>query len=266
VLEGIGLIEKESKNSIKWKGATDFGDTVDMKLEVERLKEKRDNMAAFEEELDQQRAKIKQCLCNIIDDPASSRYPFIYSHVLKFYKSYFFNGCVSTLAFVTYEDIQNLPSFRETTVLAIQAPEDTQVTVDNPPSSNSICLHLRSCTGPINVLVMRDQDELKCGKKRTMSSSPINKVPRLDAGEDGGRMTSDGDDGRVLSEGSSTCNVAVSEEVERREDVVVDGSSEMLCGNEIINELIQSHSELLLILSDDQGYCYLYYGQSMFNH
>jgi hypothetical protein len=113
---------------------------------------------------------------------------------------------------------------------------------------------------------MRDQDELKCGKKRTMSSSPINKVPRLDAGEDGGRMTSDGDDGRVLSEGSSTCNVAVSEEVERREDVVVDGSSEMLCGNEIINELIQSHSELLLILSDDQGYCYLYYGQSMFNH
>jgi hypothetical protein len=89
---------------------------------------------------------------------------------------------------------------------------------------------------------MRDQDELKCGKKRTMSSSPINKVPRLDAGEDGGRMTSDGDDGRVLSEGSSTCNVAVSEEVERREDVVVDGSSEMLCGNEIINELIQSHS------------------------
>lgn len=60
------------------RGATDFGDTLDMQMEVQRLKEKRDKMMEHEQELDEQCAKIKQCLHNIVDDPDINQYPFNY--------------------------------------------------------------------------------------------------------------------------------------------------------------------------------------------
>lgn len=155
VLEGIGLIEKESKNSIKWKGATDFGDTPDMQMEVEKLKERKMKLTNLEEELDQQCSKIRQCLRNIVDDPDSNN-----------------------LAFVTYEDIRKLELFEGATVLAIQAPPDTELTVANQPGgSGEYCLGLRSDSGSISVLVIGDKEQnIDKMRKRTLSSDSSSNV------------------------------------------------------------------------------------------
>ena len=61
-----------------YRGATDFGDTPDMQMEVEKLKERKMKLTNLEEELDQQCSKIRQCLRNIVDDPDSNKYPFNY--------------------------------------------------------------------------------------------------------------------------------------------------------------------------------------------
>lgn len=60
-----------------FRGATDFGDTLDMQLKVQNLKEKKERMITCEHELDEQCDKIKQCLHNIIDDPGNSKYPLL---------------------------------------------------------------------------------------------------------------------------------------------------------------------------------------------
>ena len=64
------------------RGATDFGDTPDMQMEVKKLKEKRDKLVDWEYELDEQCGKIRQCLCNIIEDPSNSKYPLITTTIL----------------------------------------------------------------------------------------------------------------------------------------------------------------------------------------
>ena len=58
--------------SLSHRGATDFGDTLDMQLKVQGLKEKREKMEECENELDEQCAKVRQCLENIVDDPANN--------------------------------------------------------------------------------------------------------------------------------------------------------------------------------------------------
>ncbi|MGH0129436.1 UNVERIFIED_CONTAM: hypothetical protein FKN15_020088 [Acipenser sinensis] len=78
VLEGIGLIEKKSKNSIQWKGVGPGCNTreiadklIDMKAELEDLERR-------EHELDQQRVWVQQSIKNVTDDIQNSRYPFFY--------------------------------------------------------------------------------------------------------------------------------------------------------------------------------------------
>ncbi|TRY54541.1 hypothetical protein DNTS_033405 [Danionella cerebrum] len=72
VLEGIGLIEKKSKNSIQWKGVGPGCNTreiadklIDLKLELEDLDRR-------EHELDQQRVWVQQSIKNVTDDSLNS--------------------------------------------------------------------------------------------------------------------------------------------------------------------------------------------------
>ncbi|RXM33589.1 Transcription factor E2F4 [Acipenser ruthenus] len=130
VLEGIGLIEKKSKNSIQWKGVGPGCNTreiadklIDMKAELEDLERR-------EHELDQQRVWVQQSIKNVTDDIQNSKYPFFHCAgcAVKSFKALL---CyMETLAYVTHEDICSC--FKGDTLLAIRAPSGTQLEVPVP--------------------------------------------------------------------------------------------------------------------------------------
>ncbi|MCI4380339.1 hypothetical protein PGIGA_G00238900 [Pangasianodon gigas] len=187
VLEGIGLIEKKSKNSIQWKGVGPGCNTreiadklIDLKLELEDLDRR-------EHELDQQRVWVQQSIKNVTDDSQNSPYPSLalpparrseQSGVLASRKT---PECESslkrvvafvasltrhTLAYVTHQDLCNC--FKGDTLLAIRAPSGTQLEVPIPESvvngQKKYQIHLKSSSGPIDVLLVN---------KDPASASPV---------------------------------------------------------------------------------------------
>ncbi|XP_033115719.1 transcription factor E2F5-like [Anneissia japonica] len=143
VLEGIGLIEKKSKNSIQWKGAGPGCNTTELADRLEVLKEELSELQDRERELDEQREWVQQSIKNVTDDQENSR-----------------------LAYVNHEDL--CKCFKNDTLLAIQAPSGTQLEVPVPErgadNKKKYQIHLKSFNGPIYVLLVN---------KDTSSSSPV---------------------------------------------------------------------------------------------
>lgn len=108
VLEGIGLIEKKSKNNIQWMGPHDFA-SEEEKDKVDSLKEEIVELKQRETEVDE---RIKQMQANI--------------------KSMASNPQNTKLAFVTQNDLSSLPQFKQQTVIAIKAPSGTILEVPDP--------------------------------------------------------------------------------------------------------------------------------------
>ncbi|KAM4689737.1 transcription factor E2F5 [Discoglossus pictus] len=132
VLEGIGLIEKKSKNSIQWKGV---GSGCNSKEVIDKLKDLKADVADLEhkeKKLDQQKEQLQQSIKNIMDDS--------------------FN----TFSYVTHEDV--CKCFHEDTLLAVRAPTGTQLEVPIPEMSKKgrkkCQVNLKSRTGPIHVLLL----------------------------------------------------------------------------------------------------------------
>ncbi|OCT84714.1 transcription factor E2F4-like [Xenopus laevis] len=142
VLEGIGLIEKKSKNSIQWKGVGPGCNTREIADKLIDLKAELADLEQREQELDQQRVWVQQSIKNVTDDVHN-------------------NG----LAYLTHEDICHC--FRGDTLLAIRAPSGTCLEVPVPENTNGqkkFQIHLKSTTGPIEVLLVN---------KDTSSSPPV---------------------------------------------------------------------------------------------
>ncbi|XP_011157894.1 transcription factor E2F5 [Solenopsis invicta] len=106
VLEGIGLIEKKSKNSIQWKGAGPGCNTQEVGEKLTDLKEEISKLEAHEQLLDTHTRWIQQSIKNIEDDTVNRKY-----------------------AYVTYEDVKE--NFTDEFVLGIQGPPDTKLSVPN---------------------------------------------------------------------------------------------------------------------------------------
>uniref|UniRef100_A0A6I8SFV6 E2F transcription factor 4 n=1 Tax=Xenopus tropicalis TaxID=8364 RepID=A0A6I8SFV6_XENTR len=144
VLEGIGLIEKKSKNSIQWKGVGPGCNTREIADKLIDLKAELADLEQREQELDQQRVWVQQSIKNVTDDVQNTGYPF---------------------AYLTHEDICRC--FRGDTLLAIRAPSGTCLEVPVPENTNGqkkFQIHLKSTTGPIEVLLVN---------KDTSSSPPV---------------------------------------------------------------------------------------------
>ncbi|XP_053322703.1 transcription factor E2F5 [Spea bombifrons] len=143
VLEGIGLIEKKSKNSIQWKGVGAGCNTKEVLDNLRNLKAEIANLELKEKELDQQKVWLQQSIKNIMDDPINR--PF---------------------SFVTHDDVCN--SFSGDTLLAVQAPSGTQLEVPIPEvgqnGQKKYQISLKSTAGPINVLLIN---------KESGSSKPV---------------------------------------------------------------------------------------------
>nr|QDM02517.1 E2F5 [Apostichopus japonicus] len=137
VLEGIGLIEKKSKNSIQWKGGGPGTNTKEASERVEILKQEISTLDEVEAELDQQHKRVNQSIRNVQDDQENSR-----------------------LAYVTHEDL--CKCFKGDTLLAIKAPSGTQLEVPvpevGPDKSKRYQIHLKSHNGAIYVILVNKDD------------------------------------------------------------------------------------------------------------
>ncbi|XP_061532289.1 transcription factor E2F4 isoform X2 [Phycodurus eques] len=133
VLEGIGLIEKKSKNSIQWKGVGPGCNTREIADKLIDLKAELDDLAVRERELDQQRVWVQQSIKNVTDDSNNS-----------------------PMAYVKHEDLCG--AFKGDTLLAIRAPIGTQLEVPRPESvmngQRKYQIRLKSSSGPIEVLLV----------------------------------------------------------------------------------------------------------------
>ncbi|KAK6492308.1 mRNAion factor E2F5-like [Huso huso] len=141
VLEGIGLIEKKTKNSIQWNGVSVGCNTKEVLDQLQHLKVQIEELEMKEKDLDQQKIWLQQSIKNVSDDPTNSRYPL-----------YINNRCLV----VIYSD----------TLLAILAPSGTQLEVPVPElgqnGQKKYQVNLRSHSGPIQVLLMnRESSSLK---------------------------------------------------------------------------------------------------------
>ncbi|KAK9165206.1 hypothetical protein Scep_000397 [Stephania cephalantha] len=136
VLEGIGLIEKTSKNHIRWKGVDISrpmeldGQFTKLKVETERLY---DEECILDDEI-----REKQTRLRILEEDETAQ---------KF-------------LFVTEEDIMSLPCFQNKTIVAIQAPKASCIEVPDPDQDidylqRQFRLIVRSTTGPINLYLLR---------------------------------------------------------------------------------------------------------------
>lgn len=118
VLEGIHLIQKKSKNCVQWIGGP-LNHLVGNELEY---------LVEEEKKLDQ---LIQSCTLQIHQIYESA-------HSQRF-------------AYLTYEDVQRIPSLKEQTVIVIKAPAETKLEVPHP--DESLQVHLSSTQGPIEVFL-----------------------------------------------------------------------------------------------------------------
>ncbi|XP_063049632.1 transcription factor E2F4 [Engraulis encrasicolus] len=172
VLEGIGLIEKKSKNSIQWKGVGPGCNTREIADRLMELKAELVELEKQEVELDQQRVWVQQSIKNVTDDLSNS-----------------------PLAYVTHEDICSC--FKGDTLLAIRAPPGTQLEVPLPESGGNgqkkYQMHLKSSVGPVEVLLVNKDPQsaapvvlpvpppedmiLPCGTDRAAAAQPKQAPP-----------------------------------------------------------------------------------------
>lgn len=139
VLEGIGLIEKKSKNSIQWKGSGPGSNSRDISERLTSLKDDLADLREQELQLDKHKQWVQQSIKNVTDEVTNTR-----------------------LAYVTHEDICHC--FKGDTLLAVQAPSGTQLEVPIPEiglnQKKNYQIHLKSQAGAINVLLVnKDTDE-----------------------------------------------------------------------------------------------------------
>jgi len=136
VLEGIGLIEKRNKNCIKWKGAVAGENTQEATDRISILQDEINRLDQHEKMLDQHKLWAQQSIKNILEDVTNYQ-----------------------LAYTTHNDICSV--FPGETLLAIQAPDGTQLEVPSPSQSPGRAakyqIHLESEKGQIHVLLINKE-------------------------------------------------------------------------------------------------------------
>ena len=131
VLEGIGLLEKCSKNTIKWKGS---GAKVEPKDEAElsRLNGLVDALKKTDSDLDKHMETLKGSLASIANDPQQRAH-----------------------SYATAEQIRNAPQYADKHVFAIKAPSGTIFEVPDPEevtTGGRYHIYITSTTGPITLV------------------------------------------------------------------------------------------------------------------
>lgn len=128
VLEGIGLIEKHGKNSVKWRGDSLTPDPRDVTRKMRILRHERSSLLSYEAIIDERLKIIRQCT-----DIART------------------NESTASYAYVTSEDITDVFGEQTTNILASNPSESTAI------DSSSKTLRISSSKGlPLDVRLLRE--------------------------------------------------------------------------------------------------------------
>lgn len=143
VLEGIGVIEKNSKNNIKWVGAKhlerasepdESRDETLLATNLVNLHHDIEDLKLSESRLDE---LIAECQQEMKQCSAAKH--------------------INRHSYVTYQDIRGIQDFNDKTVIAIKAPPETKLEVPDP--AESIQIWLKSSNGPIDVYLCPESNK-----------------------------------------------------------------------------------------------------------
>jgi len=162
VLEGIGLIEKKSKNNIVWCGGSVECANGD---EVPRLYDTLSLLSEEEQILDQQLQERQAELKRLVEDHTG-------------------------VAYVTHDDIRNLQEMNDQTIIAVRAATGTRLEVPDPDSEDRTSkkryqIFLKS-EQPIDVYLVSQSEDLhnerpyQQKQQNNDSRSDLNLKPDLD--------------------------------------------------------------------------------------
>jgi transcription factor E2F4/5 len=147
VLEGIGLIEKKSKNSIQWLGAGPGCNSSEVTDKLLQLKNEIKQLQEQETQIDTYYRWCKQSVNNLTDDKANKLNAYVH-------------------------DKELLDAFRDQTILVVQAPVGTllEVPINDAPSQTHSStndeaarrnirhrIHIKSNNGPVNVTLVHGE-------------------------------------------------------------------------------------------------------------
>ena len=133
VLEGIGLISKNSKNFIRWRGTTDDEDDYETQKQIQKMEKEVENLRSQDADLETTINRYREKIRHLADNEESAQY-----------------------AFLEHRDIRNITDFQEDILLALRAPAGTILDVpETVPNSNKYELILSSQGhGAIDVTVI----------------------------------------------------------------------------------------------------------------
>ncbi|XP_050665575.1 transcription factor E2F2 [Leptidea sinapis] len=140
VLEGIGILEKRSKNNIQW-GCGSGAEGVGEQGRARRLRREVAALGARELRVARALGVAERALAGLSDHQR---------------------------AYITYADLRSIREFRNQTVIPIKAPPDTQLSVPHPDDKGYM-IHLKSNSGEIEVYL--------CPKERAPSPPPSSSLP-----------------------------------------------------------------------------------------
>lgn len=154
VLEGIQLIRKKAKNNIQWVGRGALEDPT-RPGKQQQLGQELKELMSTEQALDQ---LIQSCSLNfkhLTEDKANKK-----------------------LAYVTYQDIRAIGTFKEQTVIAVKAPPQTRLEVPDRNEEN-LQIYLKSTQGPIEVYLCPEemQEPDSPAKEPVPSTSTLSPTP-----------------------------------------------------------------------------------------
>eukprot|EP00053_Salpingoeca_punica_P019026 m.189716 g.189716 ORF g.189716 m.189716 type:complete len:317 (+) comp17552_c2_seq1:399-1349(+) len=136
VLEGIGLIEKNSKNLIRWRGSGPRSNSSEVSGQLDRLRQEMEQLMEWERLIDDHERIIQHSLKSLAETLTSAN-----------------------LAYVTHSDVRSLELFHDKTVIAIKAPSGAKLNVPEPQLDEQGQFHhynmyLHSDRGPIEAFLV----------------------------------------------------------------------------------------------------------------
>ncbi|KAK8944226.1 Transcription factor E2FB [Platanthera zijinensis] len=140
VLEGVGLIVKQLKNQIHWKGF-DMSRPKEVGSEIASLKAELQSLENEDCRLDAMICSMQENLISLSEDENNEKWLYL-----------------------TKEDISCIPFFQNCTLIAVKAPHGTSLEVPNPDeglefSERQYQMLLRSSMGPINCYLLSNHEE-----------------------------------------------------------------------------------------------------------
>ncbi|CAH2099582.1 unnamed protein product [Euphydryas editha] len=138
VLEGIGILEKRSKNNIQWKCGVGGAGGAGEEARARRLRREVRALGGREARVARAVAAAEHALQRLSAEHGAR-------------------------AYITYADLRSIRDFRNQTVIPIKAPPDTRLSVPHPDEKGYM-IHLKSMSGEIEVYL--------CPKERPPTPPP----------------------------------------------------------------------------------------------